>query len=808
MTNQIGIVWSADDRELMASLHRQMAEMSKENQSLRQLAETGKLTARQIVDAFRKVERGTSDAGREADNVRRLIRTKMEAASDEYRKGMAKLRSLHASGALSDAEYAKGREFHQKKFLDDSGISAERRAAAQRLADDKAAGEKSAAQRQAQQEKEQAQRNAHHEKMRTARRTAMQQELEDRRSSADQVRSLIRSKEDAAFQEYKSSMARLRAMRATGDLSNEEFQQAWQREKQRYQESIGLTEKRQRAERRAAVEKRRNEREAADLIKATMTMQEQHNKRVERYQELMRKGLISQQQYSNAVRQSTEMMHGQQTSMQQLGAAASRYLATWLSIQTAVRIAGAEMQAVRDRQKAAGETQASYGETMFDVVMNYGPTPNRDKTIDEIDQRVKGISKSEGAMPQKVLQTFGKALATRVGGTVEDSYQATEMAYGLTSKSEDADFIAAAALAWRAQHKQMTMGEIAGKMAAAKVIHPTATNQQFAEHVAPAIAVSKIYGDSIEEASALFSGIAAPMSDTEGRVSTSATIGLQKQLMERMPKLKSTRERMLALQKPEYAPLRQELLGGLDDKVAEASDLYSNDPIKLEGEKKGIGVLIQAVRGDKEWWDRYNEFLESMPKSRKEAEDEFESLKTTRRTNRKLAASELKRRTESRIELNKLEDPGAIGGITREFLKEELRTHAGNTLVGNTLKSIEFEIDSHMGGKKPISALIKQLTHDAAIMESPRTQTRHFRGDTESSVDEIVPQTEENLRKAKELREFIDEIKPLLRLEGSIQDKPPETPPAPEVKVSVNVMMPGIGEKAPLPPVAGLASIG
>jgi len=190
------------------------------------------------------------------------------------------------------------------------------------------------------------------------------QALRDKELAA--MRRFAMSRKELAKQEYFEKTGKLKQAHASGELSDSEYMAGMSAYKRAYAEQIGLIAKRRKAEREAAIEKQRNDREATALLRTFGTEQDRHNQKIQRYRELLRAGSIDQKQFAKAIGIMHLDQHKFTTETDKSSDALLRFggrlvgIATaYMSVTQAVRFL---MQANKEQQQASEEAAGKQDE--------------------------------------------------------------------------------------------------------------------------------------------------------------------------------------------------------------------------------------------------------------------------------------------------------------------------------------------------------------------------------------------------------------------------------------------------------------
>lgn len=315
MTNTIGIVWSSDSRAIIEDFQKRNALLEKEIAKLKELSQAGKTGGKSLHEGFREA---TGELSRLGKSIQQAFKPAVNPL-DAHLERMKQIRVAYRMGKIDADQFAKASQASLKQRLIDSGMGdrlKDRRAAAREKADqDRQLAEKQAHdQRMAEVDKrradrEEKRRKAEIDKARSARSAALNQEILQRRQAADRVKQMVKSTEQVAFESYQHSMEALRSMRATGEITVEEFRKAWTLQKQMYQDAIGLTARRQAVER-----------DGVKVTEQARTAQERHNAAIARLRALLRAGAIDLTTFKRAASEANMTIIQKTQSVQSMGA--------------------------------------------------------------------------------------------------------------------------------------------------------------------------------------------------------------------------------------------------------------------------------------------------------------------------------------------------------------------------------------------------------------------------------------------------------------------------------------------------------
>ena len=225
---------------------------------------------------------------------------------------------------------------------------------------------------------------------------------------------------------------------------------------------------------------------------------------------------------------------------------AASMAAGYVSVQGALNLISKEWDAIEQRQNRALETQKTLAQVQRAAVLNLGVDPNWDAA--KLTDTITAMSKRAGVDEKTLTRVAGDALSARGDSSIESTMTAIETAAKiLPDDAEGLKTLTAATM----DLQKMLGGSAESNIGYLQSVGATSrvTSLKFmAENATPAIAGLTKFGGSKEEAGALFSMFSGSMVDTTGATSKSASLNLAKQLEAFLPTLKTTDERIAALQ--------------------------------------------------------------------------------------------------------------------------------------------------------------------------------------------------------------------------------------------------------------------
>lgn len=504
------------------------------------------------------------------------------------------------------------------------------------------------------------------------------------------------------------------------------------------------------------------DRAAKHAIEQGLTPLERYNRRQAELKELLDKNKLSQEQYNRAVAKARDEMSSAETATSGWAGKLATLTPAALGIAAitlAIKQARAEFENLKAVQKDAATSQITFASAQRSAINNLA----NDMTPAELNASVESISRKTGATQLSVMRGASAALSSKGAATSKEAMEALAVSFEANpdaDKEKDAIESAKANLLIRSKNKGVTARQAAGFLIAAKQQSPTDTDEAFASTIAPAIANAGAVGTSARDAAALLATMGSSVGDTEGRVTATSFIDLQKQLAEALPKVQGgTIGRLEALQTPQYAKVKKKLLGVFGGKGKE------KQKADLHGEAKLFFTMVDLIKGDGATSELLKQNLAEMPEMA-DAAPIFDATQAKVNSQPVQMNAALERGLKQSSEEFKLRNiVGARGSITREGLQDILKQSGSNafaqSLVGN-----EFEFATKSGTQDPAAFLRKRLTAKADNLE----KESYIPGD-ESMSSASIPAPAADREAAAQLRQVVIMLEKLAQMQAAAAQK-------------------------------------
>ena len=364
MTNNIGITWTSDQRQLIRDMQERASKMDEEIQRLKKLLAAGTAAGAGLARGGKMAGDAYRQAGVEMDRLGRIAATSFQKSAspmEAHLKRMKEYRVLMRMGKIDAEQLAKANQASLKQYYDESGMTDRLRRSkaekAQRLKD-------------------------------------FADEIADRRKQADQIRQVSKNQYERAYDDYQAFMVKLRALRHSGKINPDDFRKAWGAAKERFQDQSGLTAQMKEGKR---------------LLEQYSSAWEKHNVKVAKYRELLKAGAIDQKTFNKAVADSNPALQGMaentEKSSNGLGRMAGKITAL---IGGYVSLRGAVSALISANREAQAQAEAAISK-QEDLLIRYRAQGGLDKLRG--DEAKKAIYKAALTTATTAEDAFGAAQA-------------------------------------------------------------------------------------------------------------------------------------------------------------------------------------------------------------------------------------------------------------------------------------------------------------------------------------------------------------------------------------------------------------
>lgn len=441
-----------------------------------------------------------------------------------------------------------------------------------------------------------------------------------------------------------------------------------------------------------------------------------------------------------------------------------------------VRQVQTEIENIKSREKDAASAQLDAAKAQRSALFNFSPDASLDRKT--FRERIALISSETGASEAGLYQAASTALSFK-GAGLSNAEALQAVAVAARIEPGDPGAITTISQGILAQQKRTggTAFQIAGFQQAVKQISPVASNQEFAQNVAPAIANLKDFGDDAKAAGALLATLGQGGGDPTGQVSATAAVDFARQLELAMPKVAGgTIGRLKYLQTPAGAKIRKRLLGAMDVESEQAKGTPG-----LHGRAKMFSTMRGLVSGaDTDQSRLLEQNLAALPELGSESSAVLRGLIDAVNSETLQRTAALQRTVKSGAERIKLGDTaGGRRSISREGLGELMKA-GGSSALEQSFESLKFE----HGDVAPIDSVVTQLEkmagHKMAGNVPTPGQRIEFGPNAGRLETEAFPERAA-YQQAQLLREIADQLKQMNQREAApkpvkVVNPPPQIP--------------------------------
>lgn len=750
MTNQISVVWSSDQRQLIADMQKRQVMQDKEIARLKLIGDTGKATGTTLTSSYRESTKEIERLGRVAETAfKRPV-----SAMDQHLNRMKELRALFRMGKLDAEQFDRAASASLKQKYADTGARA-------RLAEKKK------------------------ELIEATALSARQQAEELNRTQAFYAARRKFWEADTAAQEAARQKATAKSLKDQADERT--AQSKFYSERRKFWEADAAAQKEQ--------QKSLGDQVRRGLMSEREIARQNYRERMRHLWDLRKQGSISSQEYVAAAKQAHDAW--KQVASIDIGAAwrgmpglITSSLTATAAVAASMRLIREEFDNIKSRQKDAANATMTYAEAQSEAVQNLDGS----MTPADLDKEVMSIAKKKGISPAFVMRAASNVLGARGAVSAKEAMGAIGTSIDFNPYNQGAaNFTASAILAQKAVDPKASFNAILGQQKSAKIASPVVTDQDFAHYVVPMATSSGSFGDSRQAAYGLAGYLGTRMSDSTGRVTATAGVDLMRDLMTH-PGLKdvqtvegdATYSRIKAIaDDKKYRNVQATLLGEIN---AKTQDELVKSGGKLTTEAKSYGAIADLLSGKKEMWDLFEQKRREVLPLDKSAEDLVEQQRSglAGLPAQQTARAELG--LKSIVETMQLENQGAArGSVSREGLQGLLKS-SGVANVEQYIQGMRFELGSGGGQEAPADQAAKLLRERAEKVtegqRAPVSQSVRFSptGYDFSQRPMIGPTAEQ--------REIADSLNRAAAALEALAKQPPPT-------VQVNV--PGDNKPAPVP---------
>lgn len=415
-----------------------------------------------------------------------------------------------------------------------------------------------------------------------------------------------------------------------------------------------------------------------------------------------------------------------------------------------------EWENLKSRQQDAASAQLDFATSLKQAIRNAGDLLSGT----ELETMSREAALRTGSTAAVAARAIGGALSAR-GPTNRaqalEAVSAAEAALRFAEElpSEDIKQLAGSALdIQKGQRKKVSPEAAIGLVQKVGTLSRTTELLDLVQHIAPAIANLNTAGVPIQTAGSLVAALTQGSADFTGRTSRTASVQLQRQLLERFPKL-SLDEAIRKLQ--DEPKLRAKFFRGghfPGGKFGEASFEAKEFGAVQSLLTKGSDVA-KAFEEGKGFLGSFDDGL----KTYKDLMQKFASVPSIMNQKVKLAFDSVK------TDLQLLNVEGGKTSILREGLIDVMKA-SGLSATEQDLTRLGFEGEALRTGRAPVDHVIAKLRSAAGHKEHPTDVMRNLLG------MKGPPASQEDLHQAKLLRGLADRIEqsvPQLQPQGPIR---------------------------------------
>lgn len=286
---------------------------------------------------------------------------------------------------------------------------------------------------------------------------------------------------------------------------------------------------------------------AIAIKKSLLSEDEKHAEMVRQHERLVKKGFLTQQESNAALKQQESLLVSGAKSMASFGVEAAVAITGINSLLSAGSAAArafiSDLDALYERQKRFRDYNVKFGTAVRDTLLNF----EADETIatgKDVEDQILKVAMSTGATPSDVAGALSAAFSARGTLSNKDAVNAVEQAFRLAP----GDMQTAKELATRSLDLSNISGsrdprEAMGLLLQAGSAARPEDIASFGRAAVPAIASAMSVGDSMQEATELFSFFTNVTGDKTGNTSGTATTNFAVRLAEFVPTEKAKDER-------------------------------------------------------------------------------------------------------------------------------------------------------------------------------------------------------------------------------------------------------------------------
>lgn len=656
MTNDIGITWTSDQKQLIADMQKRQLLQDAEIARLTKLAGVGAKAGQALAGGYKEVNRELDRLGRLAEsNFKKPI-----SAMDAHLARLKELRVLYRMGKIDADQMNQAAAGSKKQYYDEIGL-------VKRLRDEKKLA--------AQHDKD---AQAHW----AARRKFWDEEELRTRRQADQQAQVARSERNATQDFYAAR------------------RKYWDEESQKLAKQAEAVRKSLLSEK--------------DLARAN------YQARINQLRDLHRAGQLTAAEMNQGIKQAAlQLASLSKIDLGKVWAAIPIQLKAGLTIaggiHAALRQARAEFENLKSMQKDAANTTITYAEAQSEAVQNL----DNSMTAADLDESVMQIAKEQHMSPSFVMRAASGALGARGGSTAKEAMDAIRASIGFNRFNQGAaNSTVTALLQAKAANPAASFNELLGQQKSAKIASPIRGDEDFSQYLVPGASGARAFGDTEQQFYGLAAHLGSRMGDTTGRVTGTATVDLQRDLATN-PALRDVKDagegmsmarlRALAFDK-RYAAAKARLLGEIQ---AQGQDELVRSGGRLTTEARSYGAIALLLQGDKDSWDQLGQKQKEVLAPGKESaalvqkqRDVLAGLPAQRTATAEMAV-------QGHIETRQLENQGAArGSISREALQRVLKVE-GVANIEQLVQGLQFEVNSQGGQVTPAREAARLLRERA-----------------------------------------------------------------------------------------------
>jgi hypothetical protein len=492
---------------------------------------------------------------------------------------------------------------------------------------------------------------------------------------------------------------------------------------------------RQREEEAAA--DRAAQRAAADQVRRSLMTERElartnFRERMRQLWDLRRQGGINDKEYDAAAKKALETWRqASSVDMSKVWSMVPGQLASVLTLTGAVaggiRLVTAEMENLKKVQEDAKNAHMTFAEAQSEAVQNLDATMTGQQLTDEVMK----IARETGVSPTVVMRAASGALGARGDATAKEAMGAIRESIDFNpfpGQQQASTNTATAILAQKVVDSGATFKQILGQQKSAKIASPVTKDDDFAHYVVPMATSAGSFHDTTQRAYGLGAYLGTRMSDTAGRVSSTAATDLMRDLETHsgLQNVKvedgdATYSRLRAIAfDPAYRNVQATLLGKLH---AQSQDELVKSGGKLTTEARAYGAIADLISGNKEQWNLFEEKRKEILPLDKSAEDlvDTQRKELAGLSAQKVARAEL--RAEAGTENQKLKNtPGARTAAARKALKDKLEA-AGVPAMNQWVAGQDFDWGTWWSPDNPELRAAQTMESSASALNARAAET-------------------------------------------------------------------------------------